>query len=424
MKDYDSDSEIDDQEFTETNVLLGYAQEDVGDDAITHLGGTPEWIDPSTPPSATLARCKVCKDMMALLLQLDAHLPDRFPGHDRRLFVFVCRKTKCRRQAGSIRALRSMRIAKDAPAVTAPGGEKKKEAEEKKPIETNKVVTSTGLGESLFGAKGLGGATAGNPFGGGNPFAVGGSTAPANPFAKPVAAATPVKIEEKKAEPAVEKLPATFAEKLSINNPLADKPKAAHTPPEPWPATLAKPYPTLYMDAEYETLDPTPAMKLPAHAKIEKMEVEEAGVGSSSGGGKEDASAFESAMDATFQRFADRMAQNPDQVIRYEFAGAPLLYSDVDTVGQLLAPATPGVKSKGMPRCQNCGAGRTFEVQVTPHAITELEADDMSLDGMDWGTIIVGVCEMDCQSDAVEVDKVGYLEEWAGVQWEELSNDE
>ncbi|KAL2890870.1 putative 20S rRNA accumulation protein 4 [Ceratocystis lukuohia] len=413
MKDYDSDSDIDSQDFTETNVLLGYAQKELGDDVISHLGGTPEWIDPSTPPSATLARCKVCNDMMALLLQLDAHLPDRFPGHDRRLFVFACRKTKCRRQTGSIRALRSVRISRDAPAVIAPGG-RKKDVEEKKPIETNKIVTSTGLGESLFGAKSLGGPAAGNPFGGGNPFA------------KPAAATATPKAKEEKETPSIAKstdaLPATFSEKLSINNPLASKPKAVPTPPEPWPTTLAKAYPVLYMDAEYETLDPEPEMKLPAHATIEKMEVEDASASSSSGGNKEDANAFESSMDATFQRFADRMAQNPDQIIRYEYAGVPLLYSDSDAVGKMLA-VTGDIKGKGMPRCQNCGAGRTFEVQITPHAITELEADDMNLDGMDWGTIIVGVCEMDCQESVVEAEKVGYLEEWAGVQWEELNQE-
>lgn len=41
MGGYDSESDIDDQDFTETDVLLGYAQKEAGADAITHLGGTP-----------------------------------------------------------------------------------------------------------------------------------------------------------------------------------------------------------------------------------------------------------------------------------------------------------------------------------------------------------------------------------------------
>lgn len=39
MADYDSDSS--EQEFTETNVLLGYASKDADDDTISRLGGQP-----------------------------------------------------------------------------------------------------------------------------------------------------------------------------------------------------------------------------------------------------------------------------------------------------------------------------------------------------------------------------------------------
>ena len=40
MDPYDSDSSAD-EDFTETNVLLGYADEDVIEDTISHLGGWP-----------------------------------------------------------------------------------------------------------------------------------------------------------------------------------------------------------------------------------------------------------------------------------------------------------------------------------------------------------------------------------------------
>ena len=155
--------------------------------------------------------------------------------------------------------------------------------------------------------------------------------------------------------------------------------------------------------------------------------------GAASGGAKDDADAFESTIDKAFQRFADRLAQNPLQVLRYEYKGTPLLYSKTDAVGNSLAPhqstapsgdgkfATVGRPgSTGMPRCQNCGAGRVFELQLTPQAITELEVEEMGLDGMDWGTIILGVCGEDCQPKGIEQGQVGYLEEWVGVQWEEV----
>lgn len=127
MASYDSDSS-DGGEFEETNVLLGYASKDADEDTISRLGGQPvrpqtpnpanmcqrptnmhfsqEWLDPETPPSAALARCKVCGDMMALILQLNGELPERFPGHDRRIYVFACRRAGCRRREGSVRALR------------------------------------------------------------------------------------------------------------------------------------------------------------------------------------------------------------------------------------------------------------------------------------------------------------------------------
>ena len=55
---------------------------------------------------------------------------------------------------------------------------------------------------------------------------------------------------------------------------------------------------------------------------------------------------------------------------------------------------------------------------MTPHAITELEAENMSLDGMDWGSIIVGTCTADCQDR--HGNGTSYMEEWVGVQWEEI----
>jgi len=140
---------------------------------------------------------------------------------------------------------------------------------------------------------------------------------------------------------------------------------------------------------------------------------------------------FESTLDKAFQHFADQLSQNPEQVLRYEFKGSPLLYNKSDAVGKLLAPVSEGqgggkITVKGgrashMPKCRNCGAERVFELQLTPHAITELESNSMSLEGMDWGTIIMGVCGKDCIGKDVGEGQVGYLEEWVGVQWEEVA---
>lgn len=150
---------------------------------------------------------------------------------------------------------------------------------------------------------------------------------------------------------------------------------------------------------------------------------------------EEEKQLFESSMDKTFQRFADRLAQNPEQVLRYEFGGQPLLYSSTDIISKMLDPhhnsGSSGSKittghgettTNGIPPCQNCGAERVFELQLVPHAITVLEEDgDAGLDGMDWGTVILGVCSKDCTPRDTREGEVGYLEEWVGVQWEELA---
>ncbi|KAH0172137.1 hypothetical protein KCU86_g16881, partial [Aureobasidium melanogenum] len=110
------------------------------------------------------------------------------------------------------------------------------------------------------------------------------------------------------------------------------------------------------------------------------------------------------------------------------------LYSKIDAVGKLLAPhqdsaaagnakvKTTAATKSGMPKCNNCGAERLFELQLTPYAIVELEAEELGLEGMEWGTIILGVCSKDCVQRGQKEGEVGYVEEWVGVQWEELSS--
>lgn len=326
-----------------------------------------------------------------------------------------------------MRGIRGVRIAKGASTRSSAKPEKEIKQEEEKP--------QPKIGESLFGVKNNTSSTApANPFS--NPFSSNSnSAAPANPFASSAAAnpfaasaAPPPVIEvtsEDKKDEASTSLPETFAQKARISAP-ATTPQPAR-PHEPWPAESAfpKPFPYYSLDAEYETLG-TSAPEVPQNVRM--MDIDNEGT-SSSGGGKEDKEIYESSHDATFQKFADRIGENPEQILRYEFKGKPLLYSDSDAIGKALAPHSDNDASKvhtarsatGIPRCQNCGADRVFEVQLTPHAITELEAEELSIDGMEWGTILLGVCAKDCKPTDVEEGQVGYVEEWVGVQWEEVA---
>ena len=146
-------------------------------------------------------------------------------------------------------------------------------------------------------------------------------------------------------------------------------------------------------------------------------------------GGAELKDALESQLDKAFIKFSTRLAHNPEQILRYEFRGTPLLYSHNDAVGKRFhdaskAPAAARVTTvknaaaSNMPRCEYCGSERVFELQLVPHAISVLEEGREGMDaGMEWGTIILGVCNKDCAPQ--EAGVTGWREEWAGVQWEE-----
>ncbi|KAI5196620.1 hypothetical protein E4T38_08410 [Aureobasidium subglaciale] len=441
MASYDSDSDLEDENFTETNVLLGYATKDVADDTTSQLGGHAKlglekdelnaettlfaqtWLDEQTTPPGDLAKCKSCGGLLTLLLQLNGDLPDRFPGHERRLYLWACKRKACRRTVGSVRAFRAIR-ASAIPAESEKAKQPKQETPKEAPAP---AAPKTNLGESLFGVKSPASASSSI-----NPFATGGaSSRPANPFssspAPTPAAPTPTATET------TPSLSETFASKARISSPEPSSVPATTSagPREPWPPQSAfpPPYPSHYLDADYETLD-IEKPEIPAQTRVD-MDIDNVDGASGAGADMDVKDAFESSMDKAFQRFADRMSQNPEQILRYEFAGQPLLYSKADAVGKLLGAhqesaasnakvKTSGAKS-GMPKCTNCGAERLFELQLTPYAIVELEAEELGLEGMEWGTIILGVCSKDCVQRGQKEGEVGYLEEWVGVQWEELT---
>jgi pre-rRNA-processing protein TSR4 len=333
--------------------------------------------------------------------------------------VLTCRRKTCRRKEGSVRILRGVNISE-------PVKDTQKERDTAGAMQKTKAAEPViNIGETIFGVKSS--STVSSP----NPFSTNTTRSnPQNPFSTTSAAPNdsfvasglpPSELAAKPPQSPTSDLPKSFASVLSLKN---GEPNFKPSPlQEPWPqeSDLPPSYPLYYLEPDYEELDKIEEVAGPTQT----MDLDEV-AGSSNQ--KEDRDVYESSIDKTFQKFADRLAQNPEQVIRYEFMGQPLLYSKHDVVGKLLAGSSTRENTKvttssgsgnRMPRCENCGAGRVFEVQMTPHAIMELERDEAGLDGMEWGTIIVGVCGRDCQQRGVDRG-VGYVEEWAGVQWEEL----
>ncbi|CEJ56028.1 hypothetical protein PMG11_02255 [Penicillium brasilianum] len=440
MDPYDSDSSVD-EDFTETSVLLGYADEEVIEDTISHLGGWPSWIDENTPPPGDYANCKVCNGPMLLLLELHGDLPDHFPNNERRLYIFGCPRKPCNRKPGSIRAYRATRKV-SLPGLPLPQPQKveKKKPEPKpepEPVAPSKPKLD--LGASLFSATALTSSVSANS----NPFSLtpgsGAAAAGANPFAMPKLAtpAGPASTPAAKSSTATSTsaLAESFADKVRISSPApasASGTATKQTPESmgvqaPWPAQSAfpAPYKKYYLDAEYETMSRPSTPTIPENVTVEPMEEDSAG----GEGNVELKDTFESEMDKAFMKFSMRLAHNPEQVLRYEYRGTPLLSSYTDQVGKRLHPehSAGRVTTTGggsMPPCEYCGAPRVFEMQLVPHTISMLEdgREGVGLGegdaGMEWGTIIVGVCGQDCAPE--KIGQLGWREEWAGVQWEEM----
>ena len=280
----------------------------------------------------------------------------------------------------------------------------------------SQVKPATGLGQKLFGVK------SDDPLGSQQPSHPSAAT-PAvtgNPFSPANRATHPIEAVDDTPETSTDGLCQTLADKVRVAAPPQSSQPARSA--EPWPVDPS-PYPSYHIDADKEYLELV-APDVPPNARVDNADG-----GFGGGAAAHEKELFESTMDKTFQQFADRLAQNPEQVLRYEFRGQPLLYSGKDEVGKLLSPAASDATkvrvasaagSRSPPRCDNCGATRVPEFQLAPQAITKLEAQETTIDGMDWGTIIVCVCSEDCQEKGKIHGQVGYVEEWVGVQWEEI----
>lgn len=347
---------------------------------------------------------------MSLLLQLNGAIPES--PHDRMFYVFSCKTKTCRRKKGSVRALRAVKVPKDYEDRETKAARAREEEARRREERRKEEDAMPRAGDLLFGnGNPFGAPPGGNPFGappaaGANPFATqGGNPFAANPFAAP-----------KPVVPApTEQLAKSFADTLKIS----DTPVTAaapepllYGPSEPWPSPMPHQYPLFYLDADYETLTP----EKPVDQKIMQLLTDDDDSAADALPAS-NSDADDGVLDSTFQVFSDRAGQNPEQVLRYERGGVPLLYADNDDVARALLDSRGEYTARKVPACTGCGKReRLFEFQLMPHAISVLEGDSLSLEGMDWGTIVVQTCT--CTPKARDANGVGWVEEWVGVQWE------
>ncbi|XP_048699894.2 programmed cell death protein 2 isoform X2 [Caretta caretta] len=107
---------------------------------------------------------------------------------------------------------------------------------------------------------------------------------------------------------------------------------------------------------------------------------------------------YETREDKIFQKFKNRIAAEPEQILRYCRGGEGPVWISGENIPQM----------KDIPNC-SCGAQRMFEFQVMPQLLNHLKADSLG-ESIDWGTLVVYTCAENCNQAN------GYMEEFIWKQ--------
>lgn len=364
----------------------------------TFIGGKPIWLDDKSLPSDNLLACGACKskDNMKLLLQAFCPLdPEQVqdvqtnygvdsmayvsPEDDRVLYVFLC--TKCQRKANSVRCIRGVKknTKKNTPEKLS---EKMEKLAVQKDFKINPFDLSNGKDSNPFSANPFQNTASGsNPFSGGLKVHEVSEKKPANePTMK-----TTRKLHDSKADKTFDASEALqcfllYVEEESFKNKKPDHLKL--------PKNLKIDKDALDLTGEAEAdLDKNPIKLDPRTEKLSKF-----------------------LDDDVFQKFQEVVGYNPQQVLRYDFGGKPLLYaqSKVDFEKTVANPA------------YNPSSKRVFEMQLMPKMIMDLENDASLAGGMEWGTILI-YSDVENYIPKFDDNGVGYVEEVVKVQWESRS---
>ncbi|KAI8066762.1 programmed cell death protein 2 [Gongronella butleri] len=427
---------------------------DAADDTdpyLTKLGGLPIWLQDSHRPDADCFKCKVCRKWMYLLCQTYVPLPDSV--FHRVLYVLGCNRRQCMGKDGSFAVIRSHladpEYVKDRQKKDAQ--KKKQQQKQKQQQQQKQTSNSSGFGvpqgfqmgdvwgaNKSFGANtgGFGSTTSASsmPFGSS-------ATSTSGGFGTLGFGASKVTQTEKKAqaEPAADTLAKRLGALALDQQDGAKKasPAAASKPTVPIDTALLPSFPGEYLYTMNEDVseakqegDAIDISKYQEYIDMAEQFLEEGDADDDAAakeqGGTWSNEAYEKqalprGVDKQFKRFTERVAHEPSQCVRYEWAGTPLLFHDTNTIKP--------------PACPLCGQPRVFEMQLMPNVLSILPAADAAasssapatpstkqqqLDalnqGMDFGTILVYVCQGDCHPGD-ELD-ASHVIETAIVQYE------
>ncbi|KAJ1859356.1 hypothetical protein GGH12_000129 [Coemansia sp. RSA 1822] len=457
-------------------VTLGYSDGSVEPgctDAFTSkLGGLPQWLDDTSAIPAA-AHCGQCGSAMVQLAQ--AYAPLDGSPYDRVLYIWACCRRACTGKPGAARAVRAhllnteyaLKLAKQnkpavkrkVPSALAGGLFGNTSPTVAAAVDFGSVwrsgsnlTDSTALSDSLF---------TGPLFG---------KQAPSNTgdvlSCKHTADAQSESLSEPLfGKPKLPKVRQGLSSSCSGEDSLAVEDLSARlcqiaiSPEKPqseWPTDMES-VAAQYLAFETETLaddeqihqqyrtEIDQALDLAAEASCHK------GKGSQAAGSGEpnwseeryERAVLPKGTDAAFSRFTYIVEKNPEQVMRYQFGGRPLLYTTQDDTARVLGAGTDTANddddddddamcadeyltSKLSP-CPHCGGQRVFECQLMPALLTVLElpvhtaaatvstkerlagselmrAFDM---GLEFGTMLVYVCAADCHGGQIGVEYLG-----------------
>ncbi|XP_070534596.1 programmed cell death protein 2-like isoform X2 [Ptychodera flava] len=87
--------------------------------------------------------------------------------------------------------------------------------------------------------------------------------------------------------------------------------------------------------------------------------------------------------DKIFQKFLKRVSSCPDQCLRYEWDGHPLLMTAIE-------------EHSRVPACSHCKSDRVFEVQLMPTLVSRLKLHQSEESAVDFGTVYIFTCKDSC----------------------------
>ncbi|KAF9413038.1 hypothetical protein BGZ94_000864 [Podila epigama] len=413
----------------------------------TKIGGFPLWLQENTPAPSKFGICESCGKQLYLLLQ--AYVPLEKSAYDRVVYVWACNQRLCMRKKGSFRVVRALKLnpeyaqkldKKPKPAVSPPAA--------KPVLATNPFAAPAAfdMGNALFG---------GSSSGFNNPFAAPSSTNTG--FAPPPGFGVPTPAPAVSFASAASTNISTKEEDSSSDEEEQDASKESTE----WPESLPSFSPHyLYIteevleDSENEEDEIAQRYSHLLALEDDVNKEDEAEGGASWGGEAYEKASLPKGVDKAFQKFTERVQAWPDQCVRYDFPGLPLLFSYSDATAQQLLPPNTKQHSKHttpsahrIPRCPACKGPRGFEFQLMPNLLSLLDVTSqkyLSADeraslksrkgadlfniGMEWGTILVYSCIDDCFGKATsassngqnqDANQVKYFEEVALVQFED-----